>query len=74
MESWMSIGAAKFSGISCNIKCFMHYLNGRSVLDALRFLHQKHVVHRDLKPDNILTDPKGNVKVCEILCFVCVII
>ena len=35
------------------------------VLDALEVLHHHGVVHRDIKPDNILVTPSGRVKVVD---------
>lgn len=38
----------------------------RETLQAVEHLHRHHVVHRDIKPDNILWDRKGNVKLADL--------
>jgi serine/threonine-protein kinase len=35
------------------------------VLDALQFAHSQGVLHRDVKPDNIMVSPRGEVKVMD---------
>ena len=35
------------------------------ITNGLQFLHEKHIVHRDIKPDNILLDKKDNVKLAD---------
>lgn len=37
----------------------------RQVCDALQFAHDKGVVHRDVKPENILLDAQGRVKIAD---------
>ena len=34
--------------------------------DAIDFLHSRNAVHRDLKPDNVLIDEEGTVKICDL--------
>ena len=38
---------------------------GAQISDALTALHEHQVLHRDLKPDNILIDPRGDVKIVD---------
>jgi serine/threonine-protein kinase len=38
----------------------------RQVAEALGYLHAQGYLHRDVKPDNVLLDALGNVKLCDL--------
>lgn len=38
----------------------------RSILNAIAYLHDLGMMHRDIKPDNVLLNRAGNVKLCDV--------
>lgn len=36
------------------------------IVSGLQFLHRRNIVHLDIKPDNILLDYSGNVKIADL--------
>jgi len=41
----------------------VHY--GRQILDGLEFLHHNNIIHRDIKPQNILVTDEDTIKICD---------
>ena len=37
----------------------------RQITSAISHAHQNHIIHRDIKPHNILIDHEGNVKITD---------
>ena len=51
------------------IKVFLFFkvkIISYQIFNALFYLHEKNICHRDIKPQNILIDPEtNNVKICD---------
>lgn len=50
--------AGRFSG---RTSCFY----AAEIVCALEYLHSKHIVYRDLKPENLLLDSQGHLKITD---------
>ena len=37
----------------------------KQIIKTLKFIHSKNIVHRDIKPHNILLDLNSNIKICD---------
>eukprot|EP01095_Lingulamoeba_sp_RSL-Kostka_P010237 TRINITY_DN364_c1_g1_i1.p1 TRINITY_DN364_c1_g1~~TRINITY_DN364_c1_g1_i1.p1 ORF type:complete len:525 (+),score=108.24 TRINITY_DN364_c1_g1_i1:22-1596(+) len=58
----------KIKDLSYNISIVEKLIWGFQILNGLNYLHTrkpKSIVHRDVKPDNILIGSDGNIKLCD---------
>jgi len=55
--------AIRLSGTSISVADALNYID--QVLSALSYAHQQNVIHRDIKPGNMMLTPQGVVKVMD---------
>ena len=56
-------GLMKGNDLFGDMPCVQYY--SAVVIEALLHLHSKHIVYRDLKPENLLAKPNGKIKLCD---------
>ena len=37
----------------------------KQIIEGIKYIHSKNIVHRDIKLENILIDLKNNIKICD---------
>ncbi|XP_023214650.1 cyclin-dependent kinase 1-like, partial [Centruroides sculpturatus] len=48
---------------TCGVDLLQSYLH--QILQAILYCHQRRILHRDLKPQNLLIDQKGMIKIAD---------
>ena len=58
LENWKSRNSVKFSNETANFYA-------TEIVSVLEYLHSLSVIYRDLKPENLLLDRQGHIKICD---------
>lgn len=51
------------SGVACSIETTRYY--AAQILSALQYIHRMHIVHRDVKPENVVLTGSGRIKLVD---------
>ncbi|KAF4673343.1 Calcium calmodulin-dependent protein kinase kinase 2 [Perkinsus chesapeaki] len=64
VQKWNCI-KCRYEPVITNSNVVRSYIT--DILNGLEYIHSKHVIHRDIKPDNLLIDSQGRVRITMVI-------